>query len=75
MPDGARWRGWMGRVEAAIFAARDPVPREALARLVGPRCNLDDLIADIVDELRGHPYDIVFVAGCVFRRSRPCIPI
>ena len=35
VPEGARWREWMGRVEAAIFAARDPVPREALAKLVG----------------------------------------
>ena len=52
VPDGARWREWLGRVEAAIFAARDPVPREALAKLVGQSCKLDDLIADIGDELR-----------------------
>jgi chromosome segregation and condensation protein ScpB len=71
LPDGARWREWMGRVEAAIFSARDPVPREVLARLVGRRCNLDDLIADIVDELRGRPYDIVFVAGGWQFRTRP----
>ena len=70
LPDGARWREWMGRVEAAIFAARDPVPRETLARLVGPRCNLDDLIADIVDELRARPYDLVFVAGGYQLRTR-----
>ena len=63
IPEGARWREWMGRVEAAIFASREPVAREALARLVGPRCNLDDLIADIVDELRARPYELVFVAG------------
>ena len=55
LPDGARWREWMGRVEAAIFASREPLAREALARLVGPRCKLDDLIADIVDELRARP--------------------
>ena len=59
LPEGARWREWMGRVEAAIFSARNPVPRETLARLVGPRCNLDDIIADIVDELRARPYDLV----------------
>ncbi len=63
VPGGARWREWMGRVEAAIFAARDPVPCEALAKLVGQGCKLDDLIADIVDELRARPYDLVFVAG------------
>ena len=61
----------MGRVEAAIFASRDPVARDALARLVGPSCNLDDLIADIVDELRARPYDLVFVAGGYQLRTKP----
>ena len=63
LPDGARWREWMGRVEAAIFAARGPVPREALAKIVGKNCNLDDLLADIRDELRPRPYELVQVAG------------
>jgi segregation and condensation protein B len=71
LPEPMRWREWMGRVEAAIFAARDPVPREMLARLVGPGCNLDDLLADIAGELRGRPYDIVFVAGGWQFRTRP----
>jgi chromosome segregation and condensation protein ScpB len=71
VPEGARWREWMGRVEAAIFAARDPVPREALAKLVGQSCKLDDLIADIVDELRARPYDLVFVAGGYQLRTKP----
>ena len=34
LPEAVRWREWMGRVEAVIFAARTPVSREALARLV-----------------------------------------
>ena len=71
LPEGARWREWMGRVEAAIFASRDPVPRDTLARLVGTRCNLDDLIADIADELRAPPYELVFVAGGWQFRTRP----
>jgi segregation and condensation protein B len=71
VPGGARWREWMGRVEAAIFAARDPVPREALAKLVGQSCKLDDLIGDIVDELRARPYDLVFVAGGYQLRTKP----
>ena len=71
MPDGARWREWMDRVEAAIFSARDPVPREALAELVGRQCDLDDVIANIVDELRARPYDLVFVAGGYQLRTKP----
>ena len=35
LPQGARWREWMLRVEAAIFAATEPLPRDALTRLVG----------------------------------------
>lgn len=71
LPEAARWREWMGRVEAVIFAARSPVPREALAMLVGSTCNLDDLIADIRDELRARPYDLVHVAGGYQLRTRP----
>ena len=29
LPAAARWREWMLRVEAAIFASQKPVPREA----------------------------------------------
>ncbi len=71
LPEGARWREWMGRVEAAIFAAPSPVPREALAKLVGKNSKLDDLIADIVDELRARPYEVVFVAGGYQLRTKP----
>ena len=71
LPEGARWREWMGRVEAAIFAAREPLAREALAKLVGQSCKLDDLIGDIVDELRARPYDLVFVAGGYQLRTKP----
>jgi segregation and condensation protein B len=63
LPAPARWRVWMGRVEAAIFAAAAPVSREMLARIVGRAANLEALIADISDELRERPYEIVAVAG------------
>ncbi len=52
-----------GRVEAAIFAAAEPVSRENLARVVGKACNLELIVDDIRDELRGRPYEIVSVAG------------
>lgn len=71
LPQGARWREWMGRVEAAIFAATEPLPRDALARLIGVSCNLDNLLADLNDELRARPYDLVFVAGGYQLRTKP----
>ena len=35
LPAPARWREWMGRVEAVIFASSQPMLRESLARVVG----------------------------------------
>ena len=35
LPAPARWREWMGRVEAVIFASAEPVLRESFARVVG----------------------------------------
>ena len=63
LPAPARWREWMGRVEAVIFASAEPVLRENLARVVGRGCNLDLIIDDIRDELSGRPYELVSVAG------------
>jgi len=63
LPPEARWREWMHRVEATIFAASEPVTRSVLARVVGAGCNIDLLIDDIREELRGRPYDLVAVAG------------
>ena len=71
LPEAVRWREWMGRVESVIFAAPSPVPREALARVVGSTCNLDELIADIRDDLRARPYELVFVAGGYQLRTKP----
>ena len=70
MPPAARWREWMLRVEAAIFASARPVPREALVRLVGQACRFDDLIADLIHELRGRPYDLTLVAGGYALRTK-----
>jgi len=63
LPAPARWREWMGRIEAVIFASSQPVLRENLARVVGKTCNLELIIADIRDELQGRPYEIANVAG------------
>jgi segregation and condensation protein B len=70
LPPAARWREWMLRVEAAIFASEKPVSREALVRLVGETCRFDDLIADLIHELRGRPYDLTLVAGGYALRTK-----
>jgi chromosome segregation and condensation protein ScpB len=71
LPPEARWREWMQRVEATIFAASEPVTRETLARIVGKSCSIDLLIDDIREELRGRPYDLVAVAGGWKHLTRP----
>lgn len=71
LPPEARWREWMHRVEATIFAASEPVDREMLARIVGKSCSIDLLIDDIREELRGRPYDLVSVAGGWKHLTRP----
>jgi segregation and condensation protein B len=70
LPPAARWREWMLRVEAAIFASPKPVAREALVRLVGETCRFDDLIEDLTHELRGRPYDLTLVAGGYALRTK-----
>ncbi|RUM96756.1 SMC-Scp complex subunit ScpB [Pseudaminobacter arsenicus] len=63
LPPELRWREWMGRIEAVIFAASEPVPWETLARIVGKSCNIELIIDDIRAELAGRPYELVAVAG------------
>lgn len=70
LPPELRWREWMGRVEAVIFASSEPVTREVLAKVVGRDCSLDHLIDDIRAELRGRPYELVAVAGGWQHRTR-----
>jgi len=62
-PAPARWREWMARVEAVIFASAEPVSREQLARVIGKACPLELVIDDIRDQLRGRPYELISVAG------------
>lgn len=70
LPPELRWREWMGRVEAVIFATNTPVTRDTLARVVGRSCNIDLVIDDIREELRGRPYELVSVAGGWQHRTR-----
>jgi segregation and condensation protein B len=70
LPAPMRRREYMMRVEAVIFAASQPVSRETLSAVIGSDCNLDLLIADIRDELRSRPYELVDVAGGYQHRTR-----
>lgn len=71
LPAEMRWREWMLRVEAVIFASAEPVSRETLARVVGKDCSLDLLIDDLREELSSRPYELVSVAGGWQHRTRP----
>lgn len=70
MPADLRWREWMNRIEAVLFAALKPVEREALARVVGREASIDLLIDDIREGLRSKPYDVVSIAGGWSFRTR-----
>lgn len=70
-PAEMRWREWMLRVEAVIFASAEPVSRETLAQVVGKDCSIDLLIDDLIEELRDRPYELVSVAGGWQHRTRP----
>ena len=70
LPPELRWREWMLRVEAVIFASAEPVTRETLARVVGKDCSIDLLINDLREELRDRPYELVSVAGGWQHRTR-----
>jgi hypothetical protein len=41
LPQELRWREWMGRVEAVLFASASPVSREDLARVVGQGASVE----------------------------------
>lgn len=70
LPPELRWREWMGRIEAVIFASTSPVKRADLARVVGQGVSVDLLVEDIQTELRQRPYEIVAVADAWLMRTR-----
>lgn len=70
LPAELRWREWMLRIEAVIFASAEPLGRETLARVVGKECSIDLLIDDLREELRSRPYELVSVAGGWQHRTR-----
>tara|TARA_R110002049_G_scaffold207986_1_gene378386 strand:+ start:7081 stop:7674 length:594 start_codon:yes stop_codon:yes gene_type:complete len=66
-----RWREWMRRVEAVLFASATPVSNEALARVVGQRASVNLVIDDLAAELEGRSFEVAKVAGGWMLRTRP----
>lgn len=66
-----RWRTWMRRIEAVLFASATPVPRDALARVVGQGASVDLLIDDLSADLEGRSFEVAQVADGWFMRTRP----
>jgi len=71
LPAAQRWREWMRRIEAVLFASATPVPREVLARVIGQEAPVDLLIADLSADLSDRPYEIAKVAEGWLLRTRP----
>jgi segregation and condensation protein B len=70
LPPELRWREWMRRTEAVLFASASPVPREDLARVVGKGVSVDLLLGDLSAELEGRAVEITQVAGGWMFRTR-----
>lgn len=71
LPLELRWREWMRRIEAVLFASALPVPREDLARVVGQGVSVDLLIEDLTADVSERPYEVAAVAGGWILRMRP----
>lgn len=70
LPPELRWREWMRRIEAVLFASASPVPREELARVVGQGASVDLLVEDLTADLEGRAFEIAQVAGGWMFRTR-----
>jgi len=70
MPD-LRWREWMRRIEAVLFASALPVSHDDLARVVGQGAPVDLLIEDLAADLDGRSFEVAKVADGWFLRTRP----
>ena len=71
LPPDLRWREWMRRIEAVLFASASPVPREDLARIVGQGASVDLLVEDLRADLEGRAFEIAKVGGGWMFQTRP----
>ena len=70
LPPELRWREWMRRIEAVLFASASPVPRADLARVVGQGASVDLLVEDLAADLDRRAFEIAQVAGGWMFRTR-----
>lgn len=70
LPAELRWREWIRRIEAVLFASASPVPREDLAGVVGQGVSVDLLIEDLMADLEGRSFEVATVAGGWMLRTR-----
>ncbi|MEP5732418.1 MAG: SMC-Scp complex subunit ScpB [Sulfitobacter sp.] len=70
LPAELRWREWMRRIEAVLFASASPVPREDLARVVGQEVSVDLLIEDLIADVADRPYEVATASGGWMLRTR-----
>jgi segregation and condensation protein B len=76
LPPDLRWREWLRRIEAVLFASAAPVQREDLARVVGEGASVDLLIGDLAVDLEGRPYEVAQVgAGWMLRTRAAYAPV
>jgi segregation and condensation protein B len=71
LPPDLRWREWLRRIEAVLFASANPVARDQLARAVGQGASVDLLIEDLAVDLEGRPYEVAQVGAGWMLRTRP----
>ena len=70
LPPELRWREWMRRIEAVLFASASPLPASDLAKVVGQGASVDVLIEDLAVELADRPYEVAGTAGGWLLRTR-----
>lgn len=70
LPSDLRWRAWMRRIEAVLFASASPVARKDLARVVGD-VSVELLIDDLAADLEGRSFEVAKVGDGWMLRTRP----
>lgn len=71
LPPALRWREWICRLEAVLFASSAPVPRADLARVVGQGASVELLLEDLAAGLEGRAVELARVGAGWMLRTRP----